>query len=136
MRSSVLAASIDDTPQDVNLTPMLDVVFILLIFFIVVAAFIKEEGLDLNRADATSNPAPLSQSILIEIHENDEIRIDRRLVDPRAVRANVERLQGENPIATVVIQADRRSTNKTLVQVMDASRQAGVYDFSLAAHGD
>jgi biopolymer transport protein ExbD len=102
---------VDDAPQDaeneINLTPMLDVVFIMLIFFIVTASFIKETGIDVSRPNA-----------------------------PRAVRANIERMHAENPDASVVIQPDRRSFNDTLVQVMDASREAGVYDISIAADSD
>ena len=66
------------------------------------------------------------------ITANDEIWIDRRLIDPRAVRANIERLHAENPDGSVVIQASKKSTNKMLVWVMDASRQAGVYSISIA----
>ena len=73
-------------------------------------------------------------NILVAISANDEIWIDRRMVDPRAVRANIERLHAENPKGSVVIQADKRSTNETLVIVMDAARQAGVYNVSLAAN--
>ena len=70
--------------------------------------------------------------ILVAIESNDEIWIDRRLIDPRALRANIERLHAENPKGSVVIQADRKSTNKMLVTVMDAARQAGVYNISIA----
>ena len=66
------------------------------------------------------------------INANDEIWIDRRLIDPRAVRANIERMHAENPEGSVVIQANNSSTNKMLVEVMDAARQAGVYNISIA----
>ena len=75
-------------------------------------------------------------NILIAISPNDEIWIDRRLIDPRAVRANIERMHAENPIVSVVIQADKNSTNEMLVVVMDAARQAGVYNVSIAANND
>lgn len=123
----------EEEENEINLTPMLDVVFIMLIFFIVTASFIREAGLDVNRPDApTQEVQPEEANILVRISANDEIWIDRRLIDPRAVRANIERLHAENPQGTVVIQADRSSTNKMLVTVMDASRQAGVYDISIA----
>ncbi|MGB5336342.1 MAG: biopolymer transporter ExbD, partial [Woeseiaceae bacterium] len=116
-----------------NLTPMLDVVFIMLIFFIVTASFIKEAGIDVNRPDApVTESKPEDANILIMISANNEIFIDRRLIDPRAVRANIERLHAENPKGTVVIQADMKSSNKTLVEVMDSSRAAGVYSISIA----
>ena len=123
----------EDDENEINLTPMLDVVFIMLIFFIVTASFIKEAGLDVNRPDApVQQTKPEDANILVAITANDEIWIDRRLIDPRAVRANIERLHAENPDGSVVIQASKKSTNKMLVWVMDASRQAGVYNISIA----
>jgi biopolymer transport protein ExbD len=122
-----------DEENEINLTPMLDVVFIMLIFFIVTASFIKEAGIDVNRPDAPTAERVEDANILIAISANDEIWIDRRLVDPRAVRANIERLHAENPKGSVVIQADKKSTNEMLVTVMDASRAAGVYNISIAA---
>ena len=112
---------------------MLDVVFIMLIFFIVTASFIRESGLDVNRPDAPmSQSEPQDSNILVAITANDEILIENRTIDPRAVRANIERLHAENPDGSVVIQANKRSTNKMLVTVMDAARQAGVYNISMA----
>jgi biopolymer transport protein ExbD len=123
----------DEEENEINLTPMLDVVFIMLIFFIVTASFIKEAGIDVNRPDAPTATRVEDANILVAISANDEIWIDRRLVDPRAVRANIERLHAENPKGSVVIQADKQSTNEMLVTVMDASRAAGVYNISIAA---
>ena len=123
----------EEEENEINLTPMLDVVFIMLIFFIVTASFIKEAGLDVNRPDApVTETQPEDANILVAISANDEILIDNRLIDPRAVRANIERLHAENPNGSVVIQANKRSTNKMLVTVMDAARQAGVYNISMA----
>ena len=133
MRDHHLLEVQEQEENEINLTPMLDVVFIMLIFFIVTASFIKEAGIDVNRPDAPiTETKPEDANILVAITSNDEIWIDRRLIDPRAVRANIERLHAENPKGSVVIQADRRSTNKVLVTVMDASRRAGVYNISLA----
>ena len=126
----------DEEENEINLTPMLDVVFIMLIFFIVTASFIKEAGIDVNRPDAPTSERVEDANILIAISANDEIWIDRRLIDPRAVRANIERMHAENPKGSVVIQADKKSTNETLVTVMDASRAAGVYNISIAANDD
>src|SRR5690606_22701423 len=136
MRRFSEGAGGDDEENEINLTPMLDVVFIMLIFFIVTASFIKEAGIDVNRPDAPTAERVEDANILIAISPNDEIWIDRRLVDPRAVRANIERLHAENPKGSVVIQADKKSTNETLVTVMDASRAAGVYNISIAALND
>lgn len=123
----------EEEESSIDLTPMLDVVFIMLIFFIVTASFIKEAGLDVNRPDAPVTEAkPEDANILVQIRANDELWIDRRLIDPRALRANIERLHAENPKGSVVIMADKKSTNKMLVTVMDSSRMAGVYSISIA----
>lgn len=133
MRKHLPQIGVDEEENEINLTPMLDVVFIMLIFFIVTASFVKEIGLDVNRPDApTTEVKPEDANILVTIDANDDVFINRRLVDPRAVRANIERLHAENPQGSVVIQASKRSTNKMLVTVMDASRQAGVYSISIA----
>ena len=121
----------DDT--EINLTPMLDVTFIMLIFFIVTASFVKEAGIDVSRPPAATAERKERGNILVAITENDQIWIDRRQVDARALRANIERLHAENPQGSVVIQADRNSKNGLLVQVMDAARLAGVANVSLAA---
>lgn len=133
MQKAVVVEAAQEAENEINLTPMLDVVFIMLIFFLVVASFVKEAGIDVNRPDATVKPVPQSESILIAIAEDNEIWMDSRLIDPRAVRANIERKHAENPNAVVVIQADKHSSNNALVRVMDASRQAGIYNISLAA---
>ena len=130
--------SVDEDARDnsVNLTPMLDVVFILLIFFIVTATFVRETGIDVNKPEA--NPADIVENatILVAITDNNEIWIDRRMIDPRRVRANIERLRAKHPDGMVVIRADKKSHNMTLVQVMDAARQAGIYNITMAADPD
>jgi biopolymer transport protein ExbD len=105
----------------------------MLIFFIVTASFVKEAGIDVTRPDAATAERKERGNILVAISANGEIWIDRRRVDPRAVRANIERLHAENPQGAVVIQADVDSTNGMLVQVMDAARLAGVESVSIAA---
>jgi biopolymer transport protein ExbD len=123
----------DDQDSEVNLTPMLDVVFIMLIFFIVTASFVKEAGIDVNRPNAATAERKEKGNILVAISENNQIWIDRRQVDRRALRANIERMHAENPNGAVVIQADELSQNGLLVQVMDAARMAGVKSVSIAA---
>ncbi len=133
MRKHLDDIHFDEEENEINLTPMLDVVFIMLIFFIVTASFIKEAGIDVNRPDAPMTESkPEDANILVMINANDEIWIDRRLIDPRAVRANIERLHAENPDGSVVIQANNKSSNKMLVEVMDSARLAGVYNISIA----
>jgi biopolymer transport protein ExbD len=124
----------EDEEAEINITPMLDVVFIMLIFFIVTASFVKESGIDVNRPDAATATVKERGNILIAITDTNQIWIDRRQVDPRSVRANIERLHAENPQGAVVIQADKNSKNGLLVQVMDAARQAGVFTVSIAAN--
>ena len=116
----------------IDITPMLDIVFIMLIFFIVTATFVKESGIDVNRPDANTATQQDRANILIAIDETGAIFIDRRRVEIDALRANIERLHAENPQGTVVIQADENASTKQLVAVMDASREAGVYDVAIA----
>jgi biopolymer transport protein ExbD len=133
MRHHLDDIHVEEEENEINLTPMLDVVFIMLIFFIVTASFVREAGIDVNRPDAPMTESkPEDANILVLINANDEIWIDRRLIDPRAVRANIERMHAENPEGSVVIQANKASTNKMLVEVMDSARQAGVYNISIA----
>ena len=133
MRQMFSDTNQEEEENEINITPMLDVVFIMLIFFIVTASFVKESGIDVNRPDAPTATVKEKANILIAISESGEIWIDRRRVDPRAVRANIERMHAENPQGTVVIQADKESKTETLVQVMDSARSAGVYQVSIAA---
>tara|TARA_B100000900_G_C20555224_1_gene706493 strand:+ start:284 stop:685 length:402 start_codon:yes stop_codon:yes gene_type:complete len=125
-------------PEDSNIdiTPMLDIVFIMLIFFIVTTTFIKETGVEVNRPNASTAVADERGNILIAITENNEIYIDKRLIDLRAVRANVERLKAENPEGSVIIQADKNSKTGLLVETMDQVRLAGVENVSIAAEKD
>lgn len=117
----------------IDLTPMLDVVFIMLIFFIVTATFIKEPGVEVVRPDAvTADPKPRA-NILIAVTSNNEIWIDKNEVDPRAVKTQIERLFAENPNSTVVIQADNKANIKTLTEVTQAAREAGVLDIAVSA---
>lgn len=119
--------------SNIDITPMLDVVFIMLIFFIVTASFVKETGIDVNRPNAPTATVQEKANILIAIDARNNIWIDRRKIDVRSVRANIERLHAENPQGSVVIQADKESKTDTLVHVMDAARQAGVFNVAIAA---
>ena len=126
----------EDEEGEINLTPMLDVVFIMLIFFIVTATFIKEAGIDVNRPVAKTAAEQRAASILIAIHASNEVWIDRRPVKPEAVKPAVERLLAENPEGEVVIQADRDSYAETLLEVMGAVREAGAANIALSAELD
>ena len=128
-------AAAEDEAQ-IDLTPMLDVVFIMLIFFIVTASFIKEAGIEVNRPEASTSEPKENVNILVAINANNEIWMDKRRIDVRAVRANIERLHAENPKGAVVVQADNKSNTETVAAVLDASREVGVYDVSLATEDD
>lgn len=132
MRRNTMARRADESSAEIDLTPMLDVVFIMLIFFIVTASFIKEAGIEVNRPDASTSSKKENVNILIAISATNDVWINKRRIDKRAVRSVVERMHAENPKGAVVIQADKASTTEIVVAVIDASRQAGVYDVSLA----
>ncbi len=118
---------------EINLTPMLDIVFIMLIFFVVTSSFVKESGIDVTRPSASTAERKQHGNIMIAITRDDQIWIDRRRVDPHSIRAQVERLHAENPEGEVVIQADRNSRSGLLVQVIDQARLAGVENVAIAA---
>lgn len=118
--------------SSIDVTPMLDVVFIMLIFFIVTSVFIKEAGIEVNRPDATTAEPKENVSILVAINPNNEIWIDKRRVDVRAVKSVIERMRAENPEGGVVIQADNEANVKTLTAVADAARELNIYDVSIA----
>jgi len=121
---------------EVNMTPLIDMVFILLIFFIVTTSFVKETGVDVSRPSAKTAVKKEHANILIAIKPNGEIHMDKRLVDRRAVRANVERMHAENPEGSVIILADKEAKTGLLIEVMDQARLAGVANVSIAAEHD
>lgn len=106
----------------IDLTPMLDVVFIMLIFFIVTASFIRETGVEVNRPQAETADNK-NAAVLVAIRADNSIWIDQRKVDIRSVRANIERLHAESPEGAVVIQADELASVKTFTEVLDQARQ-------------
>jgi biopolymer transport protein ExbD len=115
------------------MTPMLDVTFIMLIFFIVTTSFAKELGMDVNRpSNAPTQVKRQSEVIAIQIAANGTITVGERPIDVRAVRANVERARAEKPDATVIVVIDRSADTGILVQVMDQAREAGAYNISVA----
>jgi len=127
---------VEEEENEINLTPMLDVVFIMLIFFIVTATFIKEAGIQVERPDTVTADTQDDASILVAINAVDEIWIDRQRRDPRAVRAILERMRAENPKGGMVIQADEDSTNETLVIVLEAAKAAGVSNVAIASDNE
>jgi len=120
----------------IDLAPMLDFVLNLLIFFIITAVFIKEVGITVSLPNAATQEKKQAGTILIAIQPDNSIYIDRRVIDVRAVRANVERLHAEKPDDPVVVIADKAAETGILVQVLDQVRQGGVENVSIAASGN
>ncbi len=121
-----------DEEADINMTPMLDVVFIMLIFFIVTATFIKQAGIDVLRPDAETAVQKPVVSVLVAIGPSGDIWIDKRKVDATAVRAHIERIHAENPKGGLVIQADREAKYEKLKAVLSAARAAGLTEVAIS----
>jgi biopolymer transport protein ExbD len=124
MPRSKRVAQTDDS--DVNVTPLLDIVFIMLIFFIVTATFIKEPGVEVMRPEALTAEEQRLVSILIAIDADNSIWINRDEVPLEGVRSRLERLRRENPRGSAVIQADGSADTEYLVRVLEQIRAAGV----------
>jgi biopolymer transport protein ExbD len=127
---------VDESETGIDLAPMLDFVLNLLIFFIITAVFVKEVGITVSRP--SSKPQAQEEkkkvkTILVSIMANGEIWMDKRVIDLRAVRANIERFNAESPDSPVVVIAAKEAPTGVLVQVMDQIRQGGVDNVSIAA---
>jgi biopolymer transport protein ExbD len=135
--SDILSDSdVGEEETAIDLTPMLDVVFIMLIFFIVTATFVKEAGIDVERPYATTAERQDLANILIAVTDADDIWIDGNKIDERDLATIVKRLHAENPQGSVVIQADKASTHKKLKVVMDSVQKAGVGQVAVATAED
>ncbi len=124
-----------DDESEVDMTPMLDIVFIMLIFFIVTTSFTKEDGIELNRpaANPPSNTEPKNnRPIVISISESSEITMDGRIVDVAAVRANVESGLAKNAKALVIVQAHPAAKSGVVVRAVDQAKQAGADKVTVA----
>ncbi|PSU49208.1 biopolymer transporter ExbD [Photobacterium frigidiphilum] len=117
----------------IDMTSMLDIVFIMLIFFIVTSSFVRESGVEVNRPQASNIVSQKDAGIFVAITSANDIYIDKRVVDVERVQAILEHLLLEQPEATLVIQADEHAYNGTVVKVMDAAKGAGVNNIALAA---
>lgn len=121
-----------DSALSIDLTPMLDVVMIMLIFFIVAGSFVRESGVEVERkqTNEAQSEGP-AENITVQISASDDIWIKGRRIDKRAVRANISRLKAENPEAAVIVKAHNKSTVYVLASVVDSAREAGIYNVSL-----
>jgi biopolymer transport protein ExbD len=133
MRKHIATVQSADDENEINLTPMLDVVFIMLIFFIVTASFIRETGLETQRPDQNEQPQVTDEegAILIVIDANDEIFVDNLAVDMRQVGPRIEAMHAEDSERPVVIQTHPDSTTKMLISVLDSAHQANIYNVSI-----
>ncbi len=122
----------EDRDDSINMTPMLDVMFILLIFFIVTASFVKESGIDVSKPEAETAEVREGAVLFVAINERDEIWAEGRRVNNRALLSILRVFHAEKPGGALVIQADKRSTNEALVRVMDSARGANIKDISIA----
>ena len=118
---------------EINMTPMLDIVFIMLIFFIVTAAFVKEAGVTITKPEAATADLKPRASILIAVTSSDQVWINRKRTDIKVLRTVLERLLAENPKGTVVIQADQEAKSGLTMEVMEAARQAGAPNVAISA---
>ena len=126
----------EEEDATIDMTPMLDIVFIMLIFFIVTTSFVKEAGIDVTKPESDQAQKKPSANIFIAIRENGEVWMDKRMVDVERVAANIERLLAEQPTDLVVIQADKEARHGLVVDVMDQIKEAGIDKISIAAEDD
>ncbi|MCP3892042.1 MAG: biopolymer transporter ExbD [Desulfobulbaceae bacterium] len=118
---------------ELNIAPLIDMVFILLIFFLVNTSFVKEAGIEVNRPSATTAELQKKAAIMVAVDRENRIFMEGREIDIRAVRANVERALAENPEGGVVVISDKISNAGVVISVMDGCRMAGAENISLAA---
>jgi len=121
-------------PVYINVIPLIDVMFFLVLFFVATSSFIRETGVDVNRPAAKSAELQEKGNIIISVTKNGEIWVDRRKVDIRALRANVERMYAENPGSSVIIAADEEAQTGLLVAALDEARLAGVQNVAIATY--
>ena len=122
--------------QAIDLTPMRDVVFIMLIFFIVTASFIKTPGVEVNKVDAMTGDSYKKVGILAAVTETNEIWIDKKRVEESALKINLKRLYSENPKGGMVIQADNESNIESLAKVADIARDIGINPVAISVEND
>jgi biopolymer transport protein ExbD len=121
-----------ENDEDVNVTPLLDIVFIMLIFFIVTSTFVKEPGVEITRPDAVTAEERKLASIIVAISEDDEIWINKERVELEGVKTAVEQLRRENPKGTAVVQADSKAKTRLLVEVVNQIRATGISDVAVS----
>jgi biopolymer transport protein ExbD len=132
MKTGLMRKREDEMAGEIDLTPMLDVVFILLIFFIVTSVFVTEAGIDVSKPEASTAEARSKDLILIAISDDGQIWIDGEQLDPRFIRSRFERRLAETPNASVVIQGDRAAQNEHVMTILRAARDANIAAVSIS----
>ena len=124
----------EEQGADIDLTPMLDVVFIMLIFFIVTTSFVKEKGLEVARPSSAPPPPTLKKAgpIVVKIDGSSNIRLKGRLLEPKAVQANLEREKAEKPDSPLIIAAHPDAETDSLVNVLNAAKAVNIGSVSVA----
>jgi biopolymer transport protein ExbD len=132
-----MARKVRDEGEDaaIDMTPMLDIVFIMLIFFIVTTVFVKEAGIEVNKPGASQAVLPKNANIFIAITKDGDVWMDKREIKVDSIRANIERLISEQPTDVVIIQADEDAEHGVVIKVMDQIKAAGIDRISIAALG-
>ncbi|UAA38555.1 biopolymer transporter ExbD [Paraneptunicella aestuarii] len=121
----------DEEDASIDMTPMLDIVFIMLIFFIVTTSFVKEEGLEVNRPDSSANSNSKAKTVSIWIDERGMIYMNNRLIDSERVTANIQSFLAENNTDSAVIKAHKKTKHGTVVKVLDQAAEAGLHKLSV-----
>jgi len=132
MKSGLMKKRNDEGPGEIDLTPMLDVVFILLIFFIVTSVFVTEAGIEVSKPEASTAEPKSKDLILIAVSPDGDIWIDGEQVDPRFIRSRFELRLAESPNSSVVIQGDRAATNEHVMAILRAAREAEITSVSIS----
>jgi len=132
MKSGLMKKRNDDGPGEIDLTPMLDVVFILLIFFIVTSVFVTEAGIDVSKPQASTAEPKSKDLILIAVTSNGEVWMNGEPIDPRFIRSEFELRLADAPNSSVVIQGDENATNDMVMQIMRAAREAEIASVSIS----
>ncbi len=132
MKSGLMKKRNDDGPGEIDLTPMLDVVFILLIFFIVTSVFVTEAGIDVSKPQASTAEPKSKDLILIAVTSDGEVWMNGVVIDPRFIRSEFELRLADAPNSSVVIQGDENATNELVMAIMRAAREAEIANVSIS----
>ena len=135
MKSGIMKKSGQEEAGEIDLTPMLDVVFILLIFFIVTSVFVTESGIEVSKPEASTVEDTSGDLILIAVGAGGDIWIDGDQIDPRFIRSRFELRWADAPNSAVIIQADQNSNNEQVMLILAAAREANIEDVSISAEG-